>query len=77
MFDPSPVVSTVSQLNQKGYVHAILDHPLGAVIEYPQSIHSPGLAVAHWFTVDPVNCLNPHNNIVRGWFLLTQLTTSP
>ena len=54
---------TTYQLNRKGYVHAILDHPLGAVVEYPQSGHSPGQAVAHRFTVDSFNCINPRDNI--------------
>jgi len=50
-------------LNRKAYVDALLDHPLGVVVEFPQSGYAPTRAVAHRFAVNPDHPVNPRANI--------------
>lgn len=49
-----------------GYVSALLDHPEGAVVEYPESGKSYGEAIAHRFAISaltPVDFIHPRANI--------------
>lgn len=44
-------------------VDAIIDHPLEAVVEYPETGRVMGESVAHRFAVDPTAFRHPKNNI--------------
>lgn len=51
------------KLTRKSIVSAIIDHPEGAVLEYPETGKVLGEAVAHRFLVDPHNLVHPRKNI--------------
>ena len=44
-------------------VHALLDHPFGVIVEYPQSGTHMGQAIAHRFPIDPLNFINLRKNM--------------
>jgi len=44
-------------------VDAIIDHPLGALVEYPFSGLEPGHSIAHRFAIDPRSYIDPRRNI--------------
>ncbi|KAJ7493180.1 hypothetical protein B0H11DRAFT_2277283 [Mycena galericulata] len=50
-------------ITRQTYVHGIVEHPVGAIVEYPETGKSCGLAVAHRFAVDPASDFHPKLNI--------------
>jgi len=44
-------------------VDYLIDHPLGALIEYPQTGSRMGESIAHRFTIDPNDFVNPRKNM--------------
>lgn len=52
-----------SRLNRQASVNGIVDHPLGAIVEYPETGAQLGECIAHRFAVDPHNFLNPKENL--------------
>ncbi|KAJ6517779.1 hypothetical protein DFH09DRAFT_1098682 [Mycena vulgaris] len=44
------------------YVNALVDHPLGSVVEYPETGNAKGFAIAHRFSVDPANFSHPRES---------------
>ncbi|KAJ7860303.1 hypothetical protein B0H13DRAFT_2569623 [Mycena leptocephala] len=49
-------------INRQTYVHALLEHPIGSIVEYPQTGASKGVAIAHRFSVDPANFTHPKDS---------------
>ncbi|KIK33430.1 hypothetical protein CY34DRAFT_99623 [Suillus luteus UH-Slu-Lm8-n1] len=41
------------RVTRKTSAHAIVEHPIGAIVEYPQTGHHVGESIAHIFHVDP------------------------
>jgi len=54
-----------SRLTRQAYVHAVVEHPLGAIVEYPETGLTSGIGVAHIFPVDldATEFFNPRRNI--------------
>ncbi|KAF8587966.1 hypothetical protein K439DRAFT_1280687, partial [Ramaria rubella] len=53
-----------NQMTQQGYVQGIIEHPAGAIIEFPQTGSKDGKAIAHRFSVDlKLVFINPKDNI--------------
>jgi hypothetical protein len=50
-FTLDEISAGANRLNRQSRVHAIINHPLGAVVEYPQSGSLKGDTVAHIFTL--------------------------
>ncbi|KAJ7857576.1 hypothetical protein B0H13DRAFT_1640907 [Mycena leptocephala] len=46
-------------INRQNYVHALVDHPVGSIVEYPETGASKGVGIAHKFSVDPENFCHP------------------
>lgn len=53
----------LDQVTRVGYATALLDHPEGAVLEYPESGKVSGESVAHRFTITPRSYIHPKENI--------------
>ncbi|KAJ7242720.1 hypothetical protein C8J57DRAFT_1526083 [Mycena rebaudengoi] len=49
-------------INRQTYVHALLEHPVGAIVEYPETGATAGVRIAHRFSVDPANFSHPKEN---------------
>lgn len=52
----------VDCINRQTYVHTIVEHPVGSIVEYPETGTSEGVAVAHRFSIDPANFSHPKDN---------------
>ncbi|KAG2745354.1 hypothetical protein P692DRAFT_201720309 [Suillus brevipes Sb2] len=53
LFTTDEVARGCNKINRETSVDAIIEHPLSAIVEYPQTGSAPGLAVAHVFHIDP------------------------
>lgn len=62
-FTAEQILSGANRLTRKSYVNAIVHHPVGAVIEYPQSGSRDDEAVAHVWSANPENPGNPRSNV--------------
>ena len=51
------------KVTRKSFVSAVVDHPEGAVVEYPEAGACAGNSVAHRFTIDPSDFVHPRDNI--------------
>ena len=51
------------RVTRRSFVSALVDHPEGTVVEYPEAGKVAGDAVAHQFTINPTRMLHPKNNI--------------
>ncbi|KAJ6598119.1 hypothetical protein DFH09DRAFT_889893, partial [Mycena vulgaris] len=49
-------------INRQTYVHALVEHPIGSIVEYPETGSSEGISVAHLFSVDPDRFSHPKDN---------------
>ncbi|KAF7969562.1 hypothetical protein HWV62_26919 [Athelia sp. TMB] len=58
-FTDAEIAAKANCLNQKSRVNALIDHPLGAIVEYPETGAHPDERVAHRFQVDPVKFRHP------------------
>ncbi|KIJ08970.1 hypothetical protein PAXINDRAFT_182194 [Paxillus involutus ATCC 200175] len=61
-FTPEELTKRHNKVNRRQFVDAIVEHPPGAVVEYPQSGATAGQAVAHIFTIDPTDFDNPKSS---------------
>ncbi|KAH7903935.1 hypothetical protein BJ138DRAFT_1019827 [Hygrophoropsis aurantiaca] len=52
-FTPDEVSRKLNKVNRLTSVHARVEHPVGALVEYPQTGAIDGQSVAHIFAVDP------------------------
>lgn len=64
VFSPDEKASRTSgcRLNRQTLVDGIINHPLGVIVEYPETGASPGECIAHCFAVDPFNYTSPKAN---------------
>ncbi|KAF8584341.1 hypothetical protein K439DRAFT_1567517 [Ramaria rubella] len=50
------------KLTRQSVVHAVIDHPLGVIVEYPES-GGLGNAIAHRFNTNPLEYVHPKDNL--------------
>lgn len=62
-FSQSELLAGKGRITLKSHVDGVVNHPLGAIIEYPASGTRDGVAIAHIFEIDPLNFINPKDNI--------------
>ncbi|KAG1865182.1 hypothetical protein C8R48DRAFT_672461 [Suillus tomentosus] len=53
LFTIDEIARGCNKVNRETSVDAIIEHSLGAIVEYPQTGSAPGHAVAHIFHVNP------------------------
>jgi hypothetical protein len=51
-----------NRINRLTYIHALLEHPVGAIVEYPETGETAGVCIAHRFSVDPAIFSHPKEN---------------
>ena len=51
-----------NRVTRRTYVDGIIEHPLDAIVEYPQTGSRDGESIAHIFTVDPLNFFHPKSS---------------
>ncbi|EJD41424.1 hypothetical protein AURDEDRAFT_169588 [Auricularia subglabra TFB-10046 SS5] len=61
-FTPEEIAAKRNAINHKTKVHALIDHPFGAVVEYPQTGTAAGEIIAHRFPVDPERPFMPYHS---------------
>jgi hypothetical protein len=57
------IAAHIHKINRQLTVDAFVDHPAGAIVEYPQTGPEETSVVAHRFLVDPNNFYHPKTNI--------------
>ena len=62
-FSDLQILSEAHRVTRKSSASALIDHPEGAIVEYPEAGRKNGEAVAHRFTIDPTRVLHPKSNI--------------
>ncbi|KIJ16179.1 hypothetical protein PAXINDRAFT_11219 [Paxillus involutus ATCC 200175] len=64
MFTDDKVNRGLNKVNHETRVDAIVEHPLGAIVEYPQTGEVTGARIAHIFNVDanPTRFTHPKSN---------------
>ncbi|KAJ7219839.1 hypothetical protein C8J57DRAFT_1095131 [Mycena rebaudengoi] len=62
-FTLAEVAHGFNTITRQTSVHGIVEHPLHAIVEYPETGKSHGLAIAHKFAVDPACNFHPKLNI--------------
>lgn len=50
-------------LTRKSYVNGIVDHPLGAIVEFPETGIRMNMAIGHRFEIRPERFVHPKDNI--------------
>ncbi|KII88254.1 hypothetical protein PLICRDRAFT_29844 [Plicaturopsis crispa FD-325 SS-3] len=55
--------SDANRVNRRTHVDALIDHPIGVVVEYPQTGSSSNETVAHRFAIDPLRVYHPKFNL--------------
>ncbi|EJD37548.1 hypothetical protein AURDEDRAFT_173406 [Auricularia subglabra TFB-10046 SS5] len=58
-FTPSEVSQGLNTVTRQSKAYAVVSHPCGSVVEYPQTGDAPKQSIAHLFAVDPANFSNP------------------
>ena len=53
----------IHRVTRKSFVSAVIDHPEGVAVEYPEAGKEQGDSIAHRFTIDPSKWINPKSNI--------------
>ncbi|KAF9234897.1 hypothetical protein BU15DRAFT_52007 [Melanogaster broomeanus] len=63
-FTDNEINQRLNKVNRQTYVDAIIEHPPGAVVEYPQTGEVTGASIAHIFNVDsdPSRFIHPKSN---------------
>lgn len=52
----------LNKVTRETIAHRIIKHPRDAIVEYPETGDSPGIAVAHIFNIDPNSFYHPRFN---------------
>ncbi|KAF8488095.1 hypothetical protein BU17DRAFT_59782, partial [Hysterangium stoloniferum] len=52
-----------NKTTRQSYASALIEHPIGAIVEYPESGSQPKYSVAHHFHINPKNFIHPKENI--------------
>jgi len=53
-FTDREVVQEVNKVNRQTSLDGIVDHPLGVIVEYPETGSATGIRIGHRFAVDPL-----------------------
>src|SRR5882672_6906832 len=53
MYTPDEIAAGANHVTWKSYVHGLVEHPFGAIIEYPQTGSDMHEAISHRFCVKP------------------------
>ncbi|KAJ7788049.1 hypothetical protein B0H14DRAFT_2398806 [Mycena olivaceomarginata] len=61
-FTSQEISAGLDCVNRQSYVHHLVDHPLGSIVEYPETGTSIGTGIAHRFSVDPANFHHPRES---------------
>ncbi|KAF8974325.1 hypothetical protein BDZ97DRAFT_11979 [Flammula alnicola] len=62
-FTPDEKQRRENQVNRQSYIDALVDHPLGSIVEYPETGEGPNISVGHRFSVNPDDFLHPKLSI--------------
>lgn len=62
-FSAEEMNQNIHIINRQTRIHALVDHPIEAIVEYPETGALPGQGVAHRFAVDPDNVYHPKLNV--------------
>ncbi|KAJ7159144.1 hypothetical protein C8R43DRAFT_882333 [Mycena crocata] len=49
-------------INRQTYVNAIVEHPVGSIVEYPETGTTRSVRIAHRFSIDPAKFSHPKEN---------------
>ncbi|KAF8592569.1 hypothetical protein K439DRAFT_1324584 [Ramaria rubella] len=64
LFTVEEISAGRNQTTRQGYVQGIIEHPAGAIVEFPQTGSKDGKAIAHHFSIDLKSFfVNPKDNI--------------
>lgn len=63
IFTASEILSGANKVTRQSSAVSLIDHPLGAMVEYPQTGSAFSEGVAHRFVVDPNTFTHPKDNI--------------
>lgn len=63
LYTPEEVAEKKNQLTRQSKIAGIVDHPMGAIVEFPESGDQMDMAIAHRFQIDPEHFINPQHNI--------------
>ncbi|KAJ6452183.1 hypothetical protein C8R47DRAFT_998159 [Mycena vitilis] len=58
-FSAEEIRRSLDCINRQNYVHALVEHPTGSIVEYPETGASKGIGIAHRFSVDPAAFSHP------------------
>lgn len=58
-YTPAEIAKSLNRINRRVDAHSWIEHPLDAIVEYPQTGENLGEAVAHFFPIDPMNYVHP------------------
>ncbi|KAJ7688326.1 hypothetical protein B0H14DRAFT_2653299 [Mycena olivaceomarginata] len=61
-FTSQEISAGLDCVNRQSYVHRLVDHPLGSIVEYPETGTSIGTGIAHRFSVDSANFHHPRES---------------
>ncbi|KAJ7883219.1 hypothetical protein B0H14DRAFT_2565011 [Mycena olivaceomarginata] len=61
--DLAEIALGLNRITRQTYAHGIVELPLGAIVEYPETGQNSGFAIAHKFAVDPPSEFHPKLNI--------------
>ncbi|KAF8811810.1 hypothetical protein BYT27DRAFT_7240198 [Phlegmacium glaucopus] len=53
----------INLINRQTRISALVDHPMGSIVKYPQTGSCSSESIAHRFTIDPNNFIHPKANI--------------
>ncbi|KAF8157089.1 hypothetical protein B0H34DRAFT_798402 [Crassisporium funariophilum] len=62
-FSSAEILAGANEINRQRRVSALVDHPIGAIVEYPETGWSSDVTIAHRFAVDPLDLQHPKSNI--------------
>lgn len=57
------IASKENCVTRQSNICSIVDHPVGALVEFPQSGDQMDMAIGHRFQINPPNFVSPKNNI--------------
>ncbi|KDQ25203.1 hypothetical protein PLEOSDRAFT_159859 [Pleurotus ostreatus PC15] len=61
-FSASEISRSMHHLNRQTILTHIVEHPLGAIVEYPQTTANDHEAIVHWFVIDAQCFTHPKGN---------------
>jgi hypothetical protein len=62
LFTAEEIRQSLDCINRQTYVHALVEHRLGSIVEYPETGAGKGVVIVHRFSVDPSNFSHPKEN---------------